>query len=347
LNNADVLIQAENLVKNFPVQKGSFTRAETVHAVQDVSFAIPRGATVALVGESGSGKSTVGRLLLRLQVPTSGKILFDNVDLSTLSRRTLPIFRRRMQMVFQDPFASLNPHMRVSKMLDEPLRIHGIGSNATRRRERVEALLDLVGLPTAFIDRYPHEFSGGQRQRLAIARALAVEPEFIVADEAISALDVSNQAQIINLLVTLKSEQNLTLLFISHNLAVVQNIADTVVVMYLGKVMEIAPTSTLFAQPWHPYTQALLSAVPIPDPERSINRVVLSGDIPSPINPPSGCVFRTRCPHAIADCAQVRPALQELRPGRHIACIRHGDLATASDAHTSQTTTASVTATPG
>jgi len=326
LNNAGALIEVHDLVKHFPLRQASMGRAGTVRAVEGVSFSVPRGETVALVGESGSGKSTIGRLLLRLYEPTSGKVVFDGVDLGTLSRRGLSAFRRRMQMIFQDPFASLNPHMRIRTMLEEALRIHGIGANAGARQERIEALLSLVGLPTAFADRYPHEFSGGQRQRLGIARALAVEPEFIVADEAISALDVSNQAQIINVLLSLKAQHGLTLLFISHNLAVVRNIADTVVVMYLGRVMEIAPARMLFSSPGHPYTRALLSAVPIPDPERPVSRVMLRGDIPSPINPPSGCVFRTRCHHAVDACAEARPPLLERVPGQSVACIRYEEL---------------------
>jgi oligopeptide transport system ATP-binding protein len=320
-------IELHELRKSYVAKGGLFSSAGAVKAVDGVSLTISRGEVFALVGESGSGKSTVGKLLLRLEEPTSGGIRFDGTDLLALPRKQLRTFRRRMQMIFQDPFASLNPHMRVNEMLEEALVIHGIGKSRAERRKRVAALLSAVGLSPAFADRYPHEFSGGQRQRLGIARALAVEPEFIVADEAVSALDVSNQAQIVNILMDLKRDFGLTLLFISHNLAVVQNIADTVAVMYLGRLMEIAPAREIFTRAGHPYTAALLSAIPIPEPKLERKRIILHGDIPSPLNPPSGCVFRTRCPYAIDDCAKAVPAMREVSPGHQVACIRHDDIA--------------------
>jgi oligopeptide/dipeptide ABC transporter ATP-binding protein len=321
------LVVVEHLVKRYRVAAGAFGREGDVRAVDDLGFSIARGEVLALVGESGSGKSTVGRLLLRLLEPTSGRIVFDGIDLSTLSRARLRACRRRMQMIFQDPFASLNPHMRVRTMLQEALTIHGIGNSREERSARIESLLHAVGLPPSVADRFPHEFSGGQRQRLGIARALAVEPEFIVADEPISALDVSNQAQIMNVLLALKEQRGLTLLFISHNLAVVQNIADTVAVMYLGHLMEIAPAAALFDRPGHPYTTALLAAIPIPDPTRARNRLVLTGDVPNPASPPSGCVFRTRCPYAVSACATELPSLREVKAGHRVACIRHEAIA--------------------
>ena len=317
------IVAVEGLRKTFPVQRGLGERGATVRALEDISFSIERGEVLGLVGESGSGKSTVGRLVLRLLEPSDGRILFDGVDLNTLSRRRMRTLRRRMQMIFQDPYSSLNPHMRIRDMLDEALLIHGIGGNRSERKARIASLLELVGLPASFESRFPHELSGGQRQRVSIARALAVEPEFIVADEAVSALDVSNQAQIINVLLDLKRRFDLTILFISHNMAVVQNIADRVAVVYLGRIMEIAPTSQLFARPRHPYTAALLSSIPIPDPDVKRERVILSGDIPSPINPPSGCVFRTRCPVVMDRCAVEVPALIKVGNDHRAACLRN------------------------
>ena len=295
-----VLVEVRDLKKHFPIRGGVLSRVvASVKAVDGVSFAIRRGEVLGLVGESGSGKTTVGRTLLRLIEPTGGRIFFDGQDITELPREKLRPFRRRMQIIFQDPFSSLNPRMTVGDIIAEPLLIHGIGKTPKERTERVAELLKLVGLSPDHMRRYPHEFSGGQRQRIGIARALAVAPEFIVADEPVSALDVSIQAQVVNLLQDLKEELGLTLLFIAHDLAVVEYISDRVAVMYLGKVMELAPARELYRNPKHPYTEALLSAVPIPDPTVKRERIVLQGDIPSPINPPSGCVFRTRCRYAL------------------------------------------------
>ncbi len=316
------LLEVRGLSKNFALPAGARSRAATLRAVDGVDFSIARGKVTALVGESGSGKSTVAKLIARLIEPSAGSIAFDGIDVMALSKRELRGFRRRMQMIFQDPYSSLPPHMRVREILTDPLVIHGIGSSRADRDARVDILLERVGLSPAARDRFPHEFSGGQRQRIGIARALAVEPEFIIADEAVSALDVSIQAQIINVLMALTRQLGLTLLFISHNLAVVQNIADEIAVMYLGRIMEIAPTETLFAQPHHPYTAALLSAIPIPDPDVVRRRIILTGEIPSPINPPSGCPFRTRCPHAIELCARAVPPLRQVGPGHRSACLR-------------------------
>ena len=320
--SSEALVRVEGLVKHFPVPAGRFPRGARVRAVEDVGFEIRRGEVLALVGESGSGKSTVGKLLLRLIEPTSGRITFDGTPLTDLGRRSMRTMRRRMQMIFQDPYSSLNPHLRIGAALEEPLLIHGLSGDARKRRDRVAELLQTVGLPESAASRYPHEFSGGQRQRIGIARALAVEPEFIVADEAISALDVSNQAQVLNVLSELRQRSEQAMLFISHNMAVVRNFADRVAVLYLGRLMEIAPAESLFRNPRHPYTAALLDAVPVPDPLANLDKQLLQGDIPSPIDPPSGCVFRSRCPRAIDACAAGVPPLQELGPGHRVACIR-------------------------
>ena len=316
------LLEIRNLQKYFPIRGGILSRVvANVKAVEDVSFTIKPGEVVGLVGESGSGKTTAGRSILRLIEPTDGEVIFNGTDVTKLSKGEMREFRKEMQIIFQDPFASLNPRMTVGDIIGEALTIHNL-AKGKEKTERVSDLLERVGLSPSHMRRYPHEFSGGQRQRIGIARALAVDPEFIVADEPVSALDVSIQAQVVNLLQDLKEELGLTLLFIAHDLAVVEYISDKVIVMYLGRVMEIAPSKELYANPLHPYTEALLSAVPIPDPTVHRERVILQGDIPSPIDPPSGCVFRTRCPIAIDDCKHVVPPLEEVTPGHFKACIR-------------------------
>ncbi len=292
-----------------------------VRAVDDVSFEIRQGEALGLVGESGSGKSTIGRSVLKLVDPTAGEVVFEGVDLAPLSARAMRPYRRHMQIIFQDPYASLNPRQRVGDTLGEALSTHGLHPGAARA-ERIAELLRLVGLAPEHARRFPHEFSGGQRQRIGIARALAVEPRFIVADEPVSALDVSIQAQVINLLSDLRERFGLTMLFISHDLDVVEYLCDRIVVLYLGKVMEIAPARAMYRTPLHPYTQALLAASPRPDPDARRERRLLQGDIPSPVDPPSGCVFRTRCPHAQDACAATVPPLREVAPGRFKACLR-------------------------
>ncbi len=315
------LLSVTSLKKYFPIRGGVLQReVNTVKAVDDVSFDIQPGEVVGLVGESGSGKTTVGRTILRLEQATGGDVRFDSADVMKLNAADLRKYRKRMQIIFQDPYASLNPREKVREILTHPLKLHRIGT-AREHEDRAAKLLETVGLSRDHLDRFPHEFSGGQRQRIGIARALAVEPEFIVADEPVSALDVSIQAQVINLLEDLKTDLNLTMLFIAHDLGVVEHICDRVIVMYLGRVMEIGPVADLYTRPNHPYTKALLSAVPIPKPGRRRDRVVLKGDIPSPINPPSGCVFRTRCPMATADCARQVPKLKAIGPGHLSACI--------------------------
>ena len=316
-NHKTQLVGVRGLVKHFPVEGSD----DLVRAVDGVSFEILRGETLGLVGESGCGKSTVGRCLLRLIEPTKGEVNFEGRDILTMGKRELRDLRREMQIVFQDPYASLNPRMKVRDIIGEPLVIHKQG-NRTERRDRVADLLRRVGLDPAFMDRYPHEFSGGQRQRIGVARTLALEPKLIVADEPVSALDVSVQAQVVNLLQDLQKEFGLTYLFISHGLAVVEHISTRVAVMYLGRIVEVAPAAELYEHPLHPYTQALLSAIPIPDPKQKRQRIILQGDVPTPINPPSGCRFRTRCPIAIPECAQIDPDLREVMPGHTVACIR-------------------------
>ncbi len=319
------LVRVRSLVKHFPVA-GS---GDVVRAVDGVTFRIEPGETLGLVGESGCGKSTVGRTLLRLIEPTSGEILFEGKDVRAMGRRELRELRGEMQIIFQDPYASLNPRLTVRDIIAEPLTIHSIGTKQ-ERRERVAELLRKVGLDPDYMNRYPHEFSGGQRQRLGIARALALNPKLIVADEPVSALDVSVQAQVINLLEDLQKEFGLTYFFISHGLAVVEHISTRVAVMYLGRIVEVATAADLYAAPQHPYTRALLSAIPIPDPERNAerrrDRIVLHGDVPTPINPPSGCRFHTRCPEAIPECSIIDPDLREVRrddgSSHTVACIR-------------------------
>ncbi len=319
----DALLRVENLTTHFPVRQGVFARVTNhVRALDGVSFSVPRGTTLSLVGESGSGKTTCGRSLLRLIEPTAGRVVFDGVDVTTLPRKELRAMRKRMQLIFQDPFSSLNPRMTVFGMLSEVLRVHRVVPR-DQRRARVEELLQLVGLPPESASRYPHEFSGGQRQRIGIARAIAAEPDLIVADEPVSALDVSIQAQILNLLNDLQERLGLTYLFIGHDLSVVKHISDHVAVMYLGRIVEIGTVEDVFERPTHPYTRALLSAVPVPDPDRPDDRIVLEGDVPSPINPPSGCPFHPRCPEALEACSRTDQRLIEVAPGHSAACHVH------------------------
>jgi oligopeptide/dipeptide ABC transporter ATP-binding protein len=316
------LLAAEHVRKYFPVRKGVIFRREVarVHAVDDVSLEIRRGETLGLVGESGCGKSTLARCLVRLHPLTDGRVIFEGRDITRLSRRQLRPVRREVQIVFQDPYASLNPRKRVGQIIAAPLRIHG--SRRGEAKERVQDLLALVGLSPEHYNRYPHEFSGGQRQRIGVARALALNPKLVVADEPVSALDVSVQAQVLNLLDDLQDELDLTYLFIAHDLGVVRHVSDRIAVMYLGKIVEVSPAEELYAAPVHPYTEALLSAVPIPDPDESERRerIVLQGDVPSPISPPSGCRFHPRCPGAIDICRTVEPPLVEYAPGHFAAC---------------------------
>jgi oligopeptide/dipeptide ABC transporter ATP-binding protein len=322
----DVLLEARDLVKHFPVHSSAFRRGsgEVVHAVDGVSLEVRRGETLGIVGESGCGKSTLGRLLVRLHEPTSGTVTFSGTDITRLSRRRLRPFRREMQMIFQDPYASLNPRKRVGQIIADPFRIHRTDSRALVSR-RVRELLEVVGLSADHVNRYPHEFSGGQRQRIGVARALALSPQLIVADEPVSALDVSIQAQVINLLDDLQDEFNLTYVFIAHDLGVVHHVSDRIAVMYLGVVVEIGPSDALFLHPIHPYTAALLSAIPAIEDEvvegiARRERIVLEGEVPSPINPPSGCRFHPRCPYATEICKVERPPLVHHGNGRYAAC---------------------------
>lgn len=314
------LLEVRNLKKYFPITKGLLSRVVgQVKAVDDVSFTIMPNETVGMVGESGCGKTTAGRTLLRLIEPTGGEAIFDGQDVFKMEREELRRARRNMQIIFQDPFSSLNPRMTIESIIGEALEFHQI-AKGERRREMVEELLVKVGLQPSYISRYPHEFSGGQRQRLGIARALALNPKFIVCDEAVSALDVSVQAQVINLLQDLQEEYNLSYLFIAHDLSVVKHISDRIAVMYLGQIVELAECDELFENPRHPYTQALLSAIPHPNPKGRKQRVILKGDVPSPINPPSGCRFHTRCPACFAPCSKITPKIVEVEPGHQVRC---------------------------
>jgi len=319
--DASPLLSVRGLVKHFPVKRGVVVSRTvgSVRAVDDVSFDIARGETLALVGESGCGKSTTGRMILRLMPPTEGSIRFQDQEIATLDDDSMRRMRRHLQIIFQDPFASLNPRMTVGDILTEPMQVHDIGTPA-ERSARVRELLDVVGLLPEHARRYPHQFSGGQRQRIGIARALTVRPDLIVCDEPVSALDVSIQAQVVNLLQDLQQRFGLSYLFIAHDLAVVKHISDRVAVMYLGRLVEVADTKSLYQSPLHPYTQALLSAIPRPDPGASRQRIILAGDVPSAMAPPSGCRFHTRCPHAQPRCREEQPLLREAGPGHRVAC---------------------------
>ena len=321
----DIILEVKNLKMYFPVGSGFLSRKPMgyVKAVDDVSFTVKRGETLGLVGESGCGKTTTGRCILQLYKPTAGQVIFDGQDLTSMNTKTMRGMRREMQVIFQDPYSSLNPRMTAGNIIGEPLIVHGLVANKTEYRDKVADLLTNVGLNPYMADRFPHEFSGGQRQRIGVARALSVSPKFIVADEPVSALDVSIQAQIINLLEDLQEQFNLTYLFIAHDLSVVRHISDRVGVMYLGHMVEMAERNEIYRNPIHPYTKALLSAVPIPDPvlDAQRERVLLTGEVPSPLNPPSGCVFHPRCPVANDTCSQILPELREVETNHHSACI--------------------------
>ncbi|WLR41864.1 dipeptide ABC transporter ATP-binding protein [Bacillus carboniphilus] len=317
---SEAILTVENLSKYFPIKGGVLRRVVgQVKAVDQVSFSINAGETFGLVGESGCGKSTTGRTIMRLLDPTDGKVIFQDQDIAQLSKDGLRKARRDLQMVFQDPYASLNPTMTVGQLIEEPMQVHKIGTSK-ERKEQVKELMETVGLNSSYVSRYPHEFSGGQRQRIGLARALSLKPKLIIADEPVSALDVSVQSQALNLMEKLQEQFNLTYIFISHDLSVVKHISDRIGVMYLGRMAEIAPKRQLYKEPAHPYTQALLSAVPVPDPTRKRDRIVLSGDVPSPSNPPSGCAFHPRCPKAFDRCKVDRPELQSIGNGQYVAC---------------------------
>lgn len=323
---ANLLLKVEHLKKYFPIQSGILAKKSgEVKAVDDLSFDVYEGETLGIVGESGCGKSTTGRAIMRLLEPTSGKITFDDVELTDLSSKEMRKMRRDIQMVFQDPYASLNPRHTVGKILEEPLIVHGIG-NSKERKERVQEYLEIVGLSSYHAKRYPHQFSGGQRQRIGIARALMTNPRLIIADEPVSALDVSIQAQVLNLMQKLQQDLKLTYIFIAHDLGVVRHISDRVGVMYLGRIVELADSESLYREPLHPYTQALLSAVPIPDPTHHREQILLEGDIPSPSDPPVGCSFHTRCPYATDICKFTVPIFRKVKPGHAVACHLYNDV---------------------